>query len=114
MKIIGKIKENLLMVKNKIITGLTLISASQVLGSASAATQLGTTDANAMLGNIIDFILTIANLLGTVFIVVGVFQFALAFKDENPDAKARATTFLIAGIIIFGLKLFLTNAGIIK
>ncbi len=49
--------------------------------------------------------------VGIVVCVIGVAKFALAMKDENPDGQTRAVYYAIAGAILIGIRVIVTNMG---
>lgn len=69
-------------------------------------TGLNTEDVavSSVLGKVIGIILTVAFAVGIMFLVIGIFQVVLAFKNDNPDQKHTAMTLAIIGAVLMGLK----------
>lgn len=56
-------------------------------------------------------LLDITVFIGSVIMALGLGQMFLAFKDDNADAKSRATTVLLAGVFLILIKEILQKVG---
>lgn len=72
-------------------------------GSGNAAEDLNGT---------IDTLTTILASAGGIILAFGLGSMFLAFKDDNPDAKARATTVIMAAILLITINSVLTHLGV--
>lgn len=63
-----------------------------------------------IMGSVLGIIFTIAMWVGVVMSVFGLFSLVLAFKNDDADAKSRATQTFIVGASLIGLK---TLAGVL-
>lgn len=81
---------------------LALAPFAAMLGMGDIAFAAGAADS--VINQVIDVILTIARYGGIVFAVTGIFQLIMAYKDDNADAKGRAITLTIVGIVLVFLK----------
>lgn len=104
-----KLKQTIKNYKMKIYSTIAFASAGLV--APALATQVADVTADQMMGLVIDIILKVASYVGSVMIVFAAFQLIMAFKDENPDAKTRATMLIISGVFLFGLRSVLTLVG---
>ena len=59
-----------------------------------------------MVGKFTSFIADAFVVVGIMIVVYAVSQFALAFKDDNPEQKSRGTIMLVVGIILIFIKTF--------
>lgn len=55
----------------------------------------------------LDIIYEIAFYVGAVVVVMGIFNWVLAMKDENADGQSRAIKFVVIGIALVALKTLL-------
>ena len=78
--------------------------------SAFAAGEDGDTpSADSIVGEFIGILLTIFRYVGIVLLVVGIVQFVMATKDDNPEAKVKATTMAIVSVILITLKFIVSG-----
>lgn len=54
--------------------------------------------------NLLKIIYEIAFYVGAVILVIGIFNFVLAMKDENADGQSRGIKFVVVGIALVALK----------
>lgn len=73
-------------------------------------------DIEKIMGSVLGIIFTIAMWVGVVMAVFGLFSLVLSFKNDDADAKSRATQTFIVGASLIGLKMLagvlLTNIGV--
>ncbi len=70
-------------------------------GTAAANTNV---DLPQLMGKIIGIILDIFFYVGIVMLVWAIAQTGLAFKNDDPDSKQRATMLLVISAILIGLR----------
>lgn len=100
--------------KKKLLPGL--LSAATVLSvpvSALAVTIKDDLDAENVVGNILDWLLLAGQLVGGGVIIYAIISFALSIAQENPDQRARAIMFVVAGAMLVGIKPILKAIGVI-
>lgn len=68
---------------------------------------------NQLLGKIVGIILTLAQAIGLILLVSGIFQLVMAYKDDNADAKTRGIQLAIVGVVLITFKAILQGVGII-
>lgn len=68
-----------------------------------------TPSADSIVGEFIGILLTIFRYVGIVLLVVGIVQFVMATKDDNPEAKVKATTMAIVSVILITLKFIVSG-----
>ena len=63
---------------------------------------------------------SIIGIIGTIFQVVGVIltafavgQLVLAFKNEDADSKARATTMMVVGLVLIAIPTIISGLGLV-
>lgn len=101
-KVLNKCKPALLAVA----TALATTTGYALPGENTSADQLVTA--------IINVVFYISRYVGVIFIVSGVYQLVMAYKDEgNPDGKSRGIHLSIVGIVLIGLKGILQTVGLI-
>lgn len=79
-----------------------------VCAFASAAPAAATSDSGTAITSTMSFFISyVVDLFRCVGVLVGVYaiaQFALAFKDDNPDQKTRSTTMLVIAVMLIMVK----------
>lgn len=68
-----------------------------------AATGFDTSSADAIVGNILEFVFQIFRYIGVILLAWSVGQLVLAFKNEDADSKSRAVMLLIVSIVLIGI-----------
>lgn len=81
------------------VIGSLLVTAFASGGGADGAI---TDIVSMMLGYVVDMF----KVVGVLVAVYAVAQFALAFKDDNPDQKSRSTVLLVVGAMLLGMGTF--------
>ncbi len=74
----------------------------------------GNIDLDKLFGGIMDIIIMIAFYTGIVMVAGGVYNLAMAYKDEDGNAHTKAIRYLVAGAILIGLPALLKMTGIIN
>lgn len=100
--------------KGRIAAGM--LAATTVMAmpiSAQAVTIKDDLNAETVVGNILDWLLTAGQLVGGGVIIYAVISFALSIAQENPDQRARAIMFVVAGAMLVGIKPILKSIGVI-
>lgn len=87
------------------VAATTVLSQSNIV-HANPATANATT-ANSLIKTIMDTIASLLPWIGVAFLIIGVMQLAIAFRngDNNPDAIANGVKSLIVGGILVVFKL---------
>ncbi len=93
--------------KNRIAKVLTI-----TLCAVMCVGQIGFCDTNTVVSNLVAQIISMMSYVGIVVLVIGVAKFALALKDENPDGQTRAVYYAIAGAVLIGLRVIVSNLHI--
>lgn len=62
------------------------------------------TEADAIVKNFVGIILTIFRYVGIILLVWAIAQLIMAFKNEDPDSKAKSITMGVISIILITLK----------
>ena len=57
-----------------------------------------------VVGEMLDIMLSVTTYLSMIIMTFGIFNFVLAFKDEDADRKARAVMLLVTGAVMCALK----------
>ena len=57
-----------------------------------------------VVGEMLDVMLSVTTYLSMIIMTFGIFNFVLAFKDEDADRKARAVMLLVTGAVMCALK----------
>ena len=111
-------KEFLKNIKTKackaIAPALAVVASALATVSPAFAASLPGADVNPeeLVIKILGVVATLGRLVGCVLLAVGVYQFILAFKDDNADAKTRGVTLVIVGALLIGMKWLLALVGI--
>lgn len=69
--------------------------------------------ADSAINNFVGLMISISKYLGIIVIVIGATQWALAYKDTNPDGQSSAAKVVFAGIALFSIKYILAGIGVI-
>lgn len=101
-------------IKEKIMPGIVAASAAiAVPTSAMAVTIKDNLDAEKVVGNILDYLLTAGQLVGGGVLIYAFISFGLSIAQENPDQRSRAIMFVVAGAMLVGIKPILKAIGVI-
>lgn len=68
-------------------------------GFESGFSSLGDVSITTMLGNVVNLVCTIVQFAGAGFTLWGIFSFATAHSNNDPDKQSKATNTIIGGII---------------
>ncbi len=76
----------------------------------------GSVDAaiNDTTGYVAGIIATIIRIFGIICIIIGMFRFGMAMKDERPDEKSKAIVHMMVGVILAGIIQVLQTVGLIN
>lgn len=100
--------------KRRIAVGVSAACAAIAMPvSASAVTIKDNLEAETVVGNILDYLLTAAQLVGGGVLIYAFISFALSIAQENPDQRSRAIMFIVAGAMLVGIKPILKAIGVI-
>ncbi len=66
-----------------------------------------------LLETIIDYLGLIFRVVGILLLAYAVGQMILAFKDDNPDAKTKASTLIVVAFILISIKSILDSLNLI-
>lgn len=106
-------------IKNKAVTAMAALTAALMTIVPAYATNnvaigdLTNLSVNQLLGKIASIILTIAQGIGVVLLISGIFQLVMAYKDDNADAKTRGIQLAIVGVVLITFKALLQGVGIL-
>ncbi len=64
----------------------------------------GDVDAISMMGNIIGIALTITRFVGIGVLVYGMYEFAMSFIQQQPEAKTKGIIFMLVGALLIAAK----------
>ena len=107
-------KEFLKKAKSRIAAGVSAASLAMVMPmSAQAVTIKDNLDAETVVGNILDYLLTAGQLVGGGVLIYAFISFGLSIAQENPDQRSRAIMFIVAGAMLVGIKPILKAVGVI-
>lgn len=68
--------------------------------------------AGSVMGNLIDQLVKIFPMAGVVFALVGVFNFFIAMKNDNPEKKNSAVMELLIAVVLIGFKAIWDGLGL--
>lgn len=57
-----------------------------------------------IMGSVLGIIFTVAMYIGIILAVWGLFQLVMSLKNDDAEAKSRATQLMVVGIVLIGLK----------
>lgn len=57
-----------------------------------------------IMGTVLGIIFTVAMYIGIILAVWGLFQLVMSLKNDDAEAKSRATQLMVVGIVLIGLK----------
>lgn len=83
------------------------VMAAATVGVLNITPTLCAPTMASIFGKILDILYEIAFYVGAMIIVLGVFNWIMAQKDENADGQSRAIKFVIVGIALVALKTLL-------
>ena len=78
-----------------------LAGAAQVMPVLCLNTNI---NPDSIITSVVSVITTIAVYVGVVLLFWGIFQLILSFKNDDAEAKSRATTLLVTTICLIGIK----------
>lgn len=100
--------------KNRFLAAVAAASVAMATPvSAYAVTIAENLDAETVVGKILDYLLTAAQLVGGGVLIYAFISFGLSIAQENPDQRSRAIMFIVAGAMLVGIKPILTAIGVI-
>lgn len=100
--------------KNRVMVAMASASAAMVMPvSAYAVTIKDNLDPEKVVGNILNYLLMAAQLVGGGVLIYAFISFALSIAQENPDQRSRAIMFIVAGAMLVGIKPILKAIGVI-
>ena len=93
---------------------LAIGSALAIVGSlfmfAFAADAFGVgADIKELVSTFVSYIVDAFRVVGVMVAVYAVSQFALAFKDDNPEQKSKGTILLVVGLLLIFMKTIATK-----
>lgn len=57
-----------------------------------------------IMGSVLGIIFTVAMYIGIILAIWGLFQLVMSLKNDDAEAKSRATQLMVVGIVLIGLK----------
>ena len=114
--------EKSILKKIKYIFSLPIITSSILMTKITAfATEVAkleyhsvSDDGKEVTESLLAILCTCTSYFGGACMLIGIIMIALAFKDDNPEKKTKATVVAITGIILLFFAETLKNAGIIS
>lgn len=106
-KILSVLKEK---VVPSVATAVTALAAPVMTYGVTIKENL---DAETVVGNILDYLLTAGQLVGGGVLIYAFISFGLSIAQENPDQRSRAIMFVVAGAMLVGIKPILKAIGVI-
>lgn len=107
-------KRKLSVMKTKMIPSVaTAVAALAVPMTTYGVTIKDNLDAESVVGNILDYLLTAGQLVGGGVLIYAFISFGLSIAQENPDQRSRAIMFVVAGAMLVGIKPILKAIGVI-
>lgn len=104
--------------RNKLMTvGIVLIAATLMMTfvfAFAAPQQTVPGDLQELLENMVFYVGLIFQAVGILLGIYAVGQMIMAFKDENPDAKAKAATLLVVSVILVVMPSIIENLDLIS
>ena len=95
--------------KKRIISYATMLFAAL---AGSVVPAYAEVDPNAVVNKLIKIIGQIFVGIGAILLVYSVGQLVLAFKNEDPDSKSKATSILVVSAILIGFPKLITVLGL--
>lgn len=83
---------------------LALGSTAAVSGMMFVTAFAAEMDIKGFVGNMLGYVVDMFTVVGVLIAVYAMAQFALAFKDDNPEQKSRSTILLVVGAILVGIR----------
>ena len=80
------------------------VMAAAAVGALNITPTLCAPSMDDIFDKLLDIIFDIAFYVGAVIVVIGIFNFVLAMKDENADGQSRGIKFIVVGIALVALK----------
>lgn len=85
------------------------MAATTIAASADEADEVGQQVAS----GVISALLTISKYVGIGIVAFGVYEIAMSFMQNQPEAKTKGITMAIVGAILIGLKAMLSSIGVL-
>jgi uncharacterized membrane protein len=89
--------------KNKRIVAFVLILVLILSLSSPALADEGVNPVDAV-NNLISVLYWLVTAIGIIFVIMGVIQLAMAFKENDPSNKSRALQSIIGGVLAIGVR----------
>ena len=96
------------------ISGVAVITPAFASISADSAEWTGSTDINEIIGSILGMILALAQGVGIILLIFGIFRLVLASKDGNSNEQAQGIQLALVGAFLAGLRALLIAADLIS
>ncbi len=107
-------KKFLSVMKSKVFPSVaTAVTALSVPIMTYGVTIKEDLDAETVVGNILEYLLTAGQLVGGGVLIYAMISFGLSIAQENPDQRSRAIMFVVAGAMLVGIKPILKAIGVI-
>lgn len=108
-------KKFLSSIKTRIFPGAAAATAALAIPATAYGVNIkDNLDAEVVVGNILDYLLTAGQLVGGGVIIYAIITFSLSIAQENPDQRSRAIMFVVAGAMLVGIKPILKAIGVIE
>lgn len=83
------------------VLAIVFVTAFASGGSGGASSAI-----KEIVGDMLGYVVFMFKIVGVLVAVYATAQFALAFKDDNPDQKSRSTILLVVGAMLMGIGFF--------
>lgn len=80
------------------------VMAAAACGILSITPTLCAPSMESIFDKLVSIIFDIAFYVGAIIVVIGIFNFVLAMKDENADGQSRGIKFCVVGIALVALE----------
>lgn len=91
---------------------IKMVMTAAAMGTLMTAVPVYAADLSGLAENIIDIISKMAIMVGVILGAWGVFQLVLAFKNDDPESKSRATQLIVVAAALISLPAILLQLGL--
>lgn len=82
-----------------------MASSMNPVGAAGITIGEGNIEgADALIGNLLGFVTSMARYIGIILLVWGIIQFIMAFRNEDADSKSRSIMVCVMAIVLISVK----------
>ena len=81
-------------------------------GAGTSVTVNDNATMDAVMGNVIGFLLTMTRWVGVALLIYGVYEIVMSFMQNQPEAKTKGIIMAFAGVVLIALKSALSLMGV--